>query len=62
MCAERSANPSAARRVSRSLTGSLPSSASISVMTDTATGRRTPSGVMTTAIPASVHAATSTAS
>ncbi len=31
-------------------------------MTETATGRRTPDGVMTTAIPAAVHAGTSTLS
>ena len=46
MCSARLAKPSAPRRVSWSLTISLPVSASISVMMETATGRRTPSGVM----------------
>ena len=59
---ERLANPAAASRVSRSLTISLPVSASMKVMTETATGRRTPSGVMTRAMPASVQASTSTVS
>ena len=59
---ERLAKPAAASRVSWSLTISLPVSASINVMMETATGRRTPSGVITTAMPASVQAATSTVS
>ena len=62
MWSERLAYPAAASRVSRSLTISLPVSASISVRTETATGRRTPSGVMTRAIPALVQASTSTVS
>ena len=37
-------------------------SASMKVMTDTATGRRTPSGVMTAAMPCSLQAARSTLS
>ena len=41
---------------------SLPVRASIRVMIETATGRRTPSGVMTSAMPASVQASTSTVS
>ena len=53
MWSERLAKPAAASRVSRSLIISLPVRASISVMIETATGRRTPSGVMTSAMPAS---------
>ena len=55
-------NHLAASRVRRSFTSSLPVSASISVITETATGRRTPSGVMTSAMPARVQASTSTVS
>jgi hypothetical protein len=44
------------------LTKILPLSASMKVMIDTATGRRTPSGVMTAAMPASSQAAMSTLS
>ena len=50
------------RASARSLVSSLPVSASMKVMTETATGRRTPSGVMTSAIPAFVQASTSTVS
>ncbi len=62
MCAARFAKPAAASRVRRSFTIILLVSASMNVMTDTATGRRTPSGVMTRAIPALVQASTSTVS
>ena len=44
------------RGSSRSLISSLPVSASMKVMIETATGRRTPSGVITSAMPASVQA------
>ena len=50
------------RASARSLVISLPVSASMRVMIETATGRRTPSGVMTSAMPASVQASTSTVS
>ena len=53
MCWARRLKPSGPSRVRRSLIVSLPVSASISAMIDTATGRRTPSGVMTSGIPAS---------
>ena len=62
MWSERLAKPAAASRVSRSLTISLPVSASMRVMIDTATGRRMPSGVITSAMPARVQASTSTVS
>ena len=55
-------SPRRPARVSWSLTISLPVSASIKVMMETATGRRTPSGVMTSAMPAAVQASTSTVS
>ena len=56
------AQPGGPSRVMRSLTISLPVSARMKVMMETATGRRTPSGVMTRAMPASVQAGTSTVS
>ena len=46
------AKPGGPSRVSASLIISLPVSASMSVMIETATGRRTPSGVITSAMPA----------
>ena len=62
MCSPRLAKPAAPSRVSRSFTMSLPVSARMNVMIETATGLRTPSGVMTSAIPACVQASTSTVS
>jgi hypothetical protein len=56
---ERLAKPAADSRANRSLTISLPVRASISVMIDIATGRRTPSGVMTRAMPALVFSSAS---
>ena len=56
------AYPAGPSRVSRSLSCSRPASASKSVIAATATGRRTASGVMVSATPASVQAATSTLS
>jgi hypothetical protein len=54
--------PAAPSRVSRSLTMSLPASAKLNVLIETATGLRVPSGAMTSAIPARVQASTSTVS
>jgi hypothetical protein len=48
--------------VRRSLIMSRPVSASIRAMIETATGRRTPSGVMTSGMPARVRASTATLS
>ena len=62
MCSPRAEKPCGPRRVDLSLAISLPVSASMSVRIDAATGRRTPSGVMTSAMPARVHAGTSTLS
>src|SRR3569833_1075645 len=62
ICAPRCENPTAPARVSFSLSGSFPVSASIRVTIYTAIGRRTDSGVMTRAMPASVQACTSTES
>ena len=58
----RLAQPSGPCRVMRSLANTLPESASMKVMIATATGRRTPSGVITRAQPWSVHACTLTVS
>ena len=58
----RLAQPSGPCRVMRSLAISLPDSASMKVMIATATGRRTPSGVITSAQPWSVQAWTLTVS
>ena len=49
-------------RVSLSFTTSLPVSARMKVMIDTATGRRTPSGVVANAMSAAVQVGTSTVS
>ena len=49
-------------RASLSFTIILPVSASMKVMIETATGRRTPSGVMTRAMSLAVQAGTSTVS
>ncbi len=62
ICWPRRLKPSGPSRVSWSLISSLPVSASMKAMIETATGRRTPSGVITSAIPASVQAGTSTVS
>ena len=62
-CARSSrAHPAGPRRARASLTKSLPDRAKMKVRMDTATGRRTPSGVMTTATSWSLHAARSTLS
>jgi len=57
---ERLAKPAADSRANRSLTISLPVRASISVMIDIATGRRTPSGVMRERCPRWCRRRTST--
>ena len=62
MCPPRLAQPSGPARVSRSLTRRLPESASTKVMIATATGRRTPLGVITSATSLALHARTSTLS
>ena len=62
MYSPRRAKPAAPSRASLSLTMSLPVSARMNAMIETATGLRTPSGVMTSAIPARVQASTSTVS
>ena len=62
MCAPRAAKPGPPCRASLSFTISLPVSARMKVIMETATGRRTPSGVMASAMSASVQAATSTES
>ena len=62
MCSPRAAKPGGPERASLSLTISLPVRARMKVMMETATGRRTPSGVIASAMSASVQAATSTVS
>ena len=62
MCSPRAAKPGGPERASLSFTISLPVSASMKVMIETATGLRTPSGVITRAMSPAVQAGTSTVS